>query len=186
MIVSAKKTHNRCTQKTESEAWPSMTSGLIANGFSSERSRTTSSPAAEKLINRATPKFHLSKIGHNLPKSMFLSSCTYRTTMKNPTTNTAGSVSFFAQSSICKLSFDQRTPSHKPTSHQSCQAHRLNAPISVRGICRWKARVIMLYAKFWNPICARNHNVNPPAKQYFHPYFAPSKIANGVRARKMM
>ena len=36
IMVSAKKTHNRCTQKTGSEDWPSITSGLIAKNLKTD------------------------------------------------------------------------------------------------------------------------------------------------------
>ena len=67
IMVSATKTHNRCTQKTGSEACPSITRGRIAKRVRADRNLIAKTATAVKSIIRPSPKSHLSSSNPDFP-----------------------------------------------------------------------------------------------------------------------
>ena len=75
MRVSAKKTHNRCTQNTGSEDWPSITRGRTAKGLKTDRNLIAKTATAVKSIIRPTPKSHLSNSKPDFPNVTTPATC---------------------------------------------------------------------------------------------------------------
>jgi hypothetical protein len=67
MIASPAKQNSRCAQKTCREAWPIITSGRIASGFTTDWNLIGSTVMAAKLMIRTIPRCYSSTETWKIP-----------------------------------------------------------------------------------------------------------------------